>query len=527
MRVNYLPNGALPIPFLFKCLALTAVICSLAVFSAFGANDIQQIDAESPRQLVKQAEKLIKKGDLVEGEKLLRKAVDADPTYTDAKLRLAFVLVKQRRLLEAYEISFNVAKAEPKNSYAFAVLGATLLTAGKFNDARAMFFNSIKLNKKQAFAWAGFGMLDFYENRIQDSLQNLQEAVFHDPNQPDYLFALAQVSARSERYKEAADAYYRFLSLSRDTDDERRARIKGLINFLNFLGQRQTLYTTLGEGKTSVPIKLAGNRPIIQLKINGRNDMLNFVLDTGSGISVISDKTAKLLKIGPITKGGFAKGIGGDGRFEIVYGFLRQVDIGDVNIRNVPVYIRKFHNDGNNIDGYIGLSLISKFLTTIDYGNLTFSLTKNLDPQDSFEAANGVSLPLRLTSSGFLSGEVQLEGIEVPLNFIVDTGASVSVISAEVANMQAISPFANLEKMRVIGSAGITDGVTSFQLPRVSFGAHSRKGITAIALDLDMINEASGFEQAGILGGNFLRNYRMTFDFKNSKVTFVPIAVEP
>jgi hypothetical protein len=38
-----------------------------------------------------------------------------------------------------------------------------------------------------------------------------------------------------------------------------------------------------------------------------------------------------------------------------------------------------------------------------------------------------------------------------------------------------------------------------------------------------MINEASGFEQAGILGGNFLKNYRMTFDFKNSKVIFVPI----
>ena len=81
--------------------------------------------------------------------------------------------------------------------------------------------------------------------------------------------------------------------------------------------------------------------------------------------------------------------------------------------------------------------------------------------------------------------------------------------------------------MRVIGAAGITTDVPSFLLPRVSFGAHSRKSITAIALDLDMINEASGFEQAGILGGNFLRNYRLTFDFKNSKVTFVSINKEP
>jgi hypothetical protein len=84
-------------------------------------------------------------------------------------------------------------------------------------------------------------------------------------------------------------------------------------------------------------------------------------------------------------------------------------------------------------------------------------------------------------------------------------------------------PYARSEKMRVIGSAGITEDVPSFLLPKISFGSHSRKSITAIALDLDLINEASGFEQAGILGGNFLRNYRMTFDFKNSKVTFVSI----
>jgi len=72
----------------------------------------------------------------------------------------------------------------------------------------------------------------------------------------------------------------------------------------------------------------------------------------------------------------------------------------------------------------------------------------------------------------------------------------------------------------------VTDDVPSFLLPRVSFGKHSRKSITAIALDLDTINEASGFEQAGILGGNFLKNYRLTFDFKNSKVVFEPLTGE-
>jgi Flp pilus assembly protein TadD/predicted aspartyl protease len=497
----------------------------LASTIAFGS-DVQQTGPDDVRQLRKQAQKLVRRGDLVQAEKLLRHAVEISPMFSAAKLDLAYVLVKQHRLLEAYELSFGVAKSEPQNSDAFAVLGATLLTAGNFKEARQIFVNAIRLNKREGLAWAGLGMLDFYENRVTDSMDRLREAVFQSPDEPDYWFALAQVSARAEKFKEAANAYNTFLLMSRNTDDDRRARIRGLINFLKYLGERKSLYETVGSSETSVAFKLVGNRPVIQVKANDRDEPLNFVLDTGSGISVISEKTAKKLSIEPITRGGYAKGIGGDGRFEIIYGFLRSIGIGDVKIRSVPVYIRKFHSDSEGIDGYIGLSLISKFLTTIDYGELKFSLVKRDSANSLTDNDGSISLPLRLTSSGFLSGEVQLEGIEAPLNFIVDTGASVSVISDAIAKGEGISGHVTTEKMRVIGSAGITNDVPSFLLPRVSFGNHSRQKITAIALDLGLINEASGFEQSGILGGNFLKNYRLTFDFKNSKVIFVPLVPE-
>jgi predicted aspartyl protease/thioredoxin-like negative regulator of GroEL len=512
-----------PLCRVLRLLAFVSIVLSLCLPTL--ALPIQADDDPS-KKLVKQADKLIRKGKLDEAVKLLQQAAESSGVDSLTKLRLAHLYVKQRRLNPAYEIAFPIAKAEPKNAYAFSVLGMTMLGAGRFQDSRVLFYTALNLNKRQALAWAGLGMLDFYENRIEESLANLEQAVFHDPRQADYLFAFAQVSARAEKYKAAADAYMRFLTISGDTDDERRARIKGLISFLNYLGNRPALYTTAGDDATTVPITLAGNRPLMKLRINNRTEPLNFVLDTGSGISVISEETAKRLGIDAITKGGYAKGIGGDGRFEIVYGFLKEVQIGEVEVRNVPVYIRRFHNDAHRVDGYIGLSLISKFLTTLDYGNLTFSLKKAANAVAESEQGSAVALPLRLTSSGFLSGEVQLGGVETPLNFIVDTGASVSVISDEVASLEAISPFITEEKMRVIGSAGVTEGVISFKLPSVSFGSHSRKDVTAIALDLDMINEASGFQQAGILGGNFLKNYKMTFDFKNSKVTFSPVGTD-
>ena len=524
MKPVYLPKRMLFIPFHLKRASnIILILLTFALFSPLFAEDIQQINSEDSRKLTRQAKKLVRKGKISEAEILLRRALEINPGSSEAKLNLAHILVKQRRLLEAYDLSFNVAKNEPKNSFAYAVLGVTLLNAGNFREAERAIVTALTLNRKEALGWAGLGMLDFYENRVDKSLESLRIAAYQDSEEPDYFFALGQVSSRAEQYKEAAEAYRRYLYISNDSDTERRDRIRGLIEFLNYLGGQQSLYDVAGAEKTKVNFDLVGNRPVINIRVNGKNDSLRFVLDTGSGISVISENTARKLNIKSVARGGKARGIGGDGKFEIVYGFLRSVNIGDVKIKNVPVYIRKFHTSNEEIDGYIGLSLISKFLTTIDYGKLTFDLERKNSLVKDADNADTLSLPLRLTSSGFLSGEVQLQGIEAPLNFIVDTGASVSVISNQLANTGEMGQFIKNEKMRVIGSAGITENVDSYLLPRVTFGTHSRESITAIRLDLDIINETSGFEQAGILGGNFLKNYRLTFDFGNSKVIFVPI----
>lgn len=501
----------------------------LSLFIASSSAAVAQPNISDPdrsKRLIRKADKLSRQASYVEAEKILRDLVETDPTNALAKLKLAQVLLKLRFIVEAYDLAYPAAVADPENPYALAVIGSVMISAGRLKEARPVLYKAIHLNKREALAWAGLGLLDFYENQINEAVLNLREALIHEPNHADFAFALGQISARAERYKEAADAYQRFLELSKGTDDERRARIRGLIAFLRFLGSREGLYLTSGSASASIPFELVGNRPVLKLKINGRSEYLNFVLDTGSGISVLSTETAARLKIKPITRGGYAKGIGGDGKFEIVYGYLRQLEIGDVRVRNVPVYIRPFHTNGMRIDGYIGLSVISKFITTVDYGDLKFSLepypettSQNLDETRA--------IPLRLTSSGFLSGEVTLEGIDNPVNFIVDTGASISVISNELASIEPITSTEMRQRMRVIGAAGITEDVRSFLLPRVSFGDNSRSAIAAVALDLDLINEASGFEQGGILGGNFLKSYKLTFDFRKARVLFDLIKEKP
>lgn len=528
MDDRYFPTIKIRVYFPFhkkKFACAVWIYLALAGFAGLTAasSDVQQLQAIEAKQLIKQAKKLVRRGEFIEAEKILRQIVERNPKDSNGKLALSYVLFKLGSLPEAYKNSLEVAQKEPRNSYAFAVLGVTLLSAGDFKDAKLALVNAVKLDGGEALGWWGLGMLDFYENRIYSGVEKLQEAVYFEPNEADFLYSLAQVSARAENYKKAAETYRRFLAVAPRADTERRDRIKGLINFLEFLGNRDKLYILDGEQQTKVAFKLIDDRPVIQIRLQKTGEPLNFVLDTGSGVSVISDETAQKMNIKPVARGGLARGLGGDGKFEIVYGFLPSVYIGAVKIKGVPVYIRQFHSPDKRIDGYIGLSLISKFLTTIDYGDSTFALiNQNLEAKEKSDGA-ALSIPLRLTSSGFLSGEVALEGVELPLNFVVDTGATLSVISNEVAGSKEISRFIKNEKMRVIGSAGITENVSLFMLPRISFGKHSREKIPAVALNLDLINESSGFRQAGILGGNFLKNYRLTFDFRNSRVVFVPV----
>ena len=487
------------------------------------------------------AQKALRKGDYQLAEKIYREQVTKDSKDTQARLGLSFALLKQRNLQDAYDHAARVIVLDPLSARAHALLGAAILAAGDFHNSVEEFRTALALNENEALAIAGLAMVDFYENRVQLALPALRRAVNTDPGEPDYIFSLAQAAARTERYKEAADAYERFLIIAPKTDSDRRARIEGLIGFLRYLGRQGSLYVPGGAQRTSITFDAFDNRPILQVRLNGQKEPLRFVLDTGSGMSVISNNTAKKLGLKPVAKGGMARAVGGGGKFDIVYGFLHSVEIGDVKVENVPVYIRHFFDNAVPVDGYLGLSVVSRFLTSLDYGARRMTLIKQ-NQNDVMEAwttvrrgegaqalapmlpnESVIEVPLRTTSSGFLSGEVALDGFEKPLNFIIDTAASITVVSEKLSQEEAINDLLRPSSMRVFGAAGITENVMIVQLPKVSLGLTKIEKLNAAVLDLEPVNETAGFKQSGILGGNFLRNFRVYFDFARGALRLEPL----
>ena len=486
----------------------------------------------------------VRKGDYEQAEKIFRDLLNKDTHDIEARLGLSFALLKQRSLQGAYDNAARVIMLDPLSARAHALLGSAILGAGEFRLSVEEFKTALSLDGNEALAVAGLAMIDFYENRLPLALPQLRKAVSMDPDEADYVFNLGQAAARSEKYKEAADAYERFLTIAPKTDIDRRARIVGLIEFLRYLGRQGSLYVPAGEYRTSVSFEATDNRPIIQVRVNGQKEPLRFVLDTGSGMSVVSDQTAKRLGIKPVARGGMARAVGGGGKFEIVYGFLNSLEIGTVRIGNVPVYIRKFFDTHIPVDGYLGLSVVAKYLTALDYGTRRMSLVRQhqsdqveswtmrrpegflslvpVTPNDS-----SVEVPLRTTSSGFLSGEVGLDGFDKSMNFIIDTAASITVISEKLSQDEQLLDLLQPSKMRVFGAAGVTEDVKLLQLPRLSLGLSKMEKINAAVLDMEPVNETAGFTQNGILGGNFLRHFRIYFDFARGAMRLEPLNQKP
>ncbi|HZG51765.1 MAG TPA: aspartyl protease family protein [Pyrinomonadaceae bacterium] len=523
------------------------------------------------------ATRALRQGEFEVAEKIYRALVERNPKDAASRLGLSFALLKQRRLRDAYDHAARVLALDPTSARAHALLGSALLASGDFRLSIEEFRTALTFKEDEALAIAGLSMINFYENRAAVALAGLRRAVYLDPHEPDYVFFFAQAAARTERYREAADAYEEFLRIAPLTDTDRRARIRGLISFLRYLGAQRQLYLTGGSARATIPFELVNNRPIINVRLNGSKTPLRFVVDTGSGMCVLSMRTAESLNIKPVAQGGMARAVGGGGRFDIVYGFLTSLQMDEVRIENVPVYIRHFNHQQEPVDGYIGLSVLVKYLASFDYSTQQMTLVRQSDrpvqarafadtvvplssnhaasaaeappsmatlvaplsaaaaplsaaaappslnlPAGAVGASRSYEIPIRSTSSGFWSSSVVLEGIEKPLNFIVDTGASISVVSQELTQTEDMARFEQKARLKVYGAAGVSEDVRTLLLPRVSLGDYTHANLSAAVLDMSAINETSGFEQTGIIGGNVLRRFRVTFDFQRGLVRLDP-----
>ncbi|MFY9609899.1 MAG: aspartyl protease family protein [Blastocatellia bacterium] len=508
------------------CSALVA-LTTLPGFTPLASAFFEEELRDSARdKLLREGRKQVRKGHYEKALKLYREIIDKNAVDVQARLGASFAYLKAGDYVLCLEEAVEVLKLNKANARAHALAGTSLLRSGFVGAAAGQLQQALNLDPKDALAYGGAAEVDYYEGRLKESRQKALYAHNLDPAEPDFILIYARASSRVEDFKEAADAYELFLDVSPITDRERRDRIRGLISFYRKLVGVQ-VHQIVGPGTTDVPFLLGSDRrPYISLTVNGRK--ATFVIDTGSGFTVLSKQSAKRLGVSELARGGNSQGLGGDGKFPIVYGLVKQLQLGEVKIRMVPCFVRAFHNADQRpieerADGFIGLSVLSHFLTQLDYKEHRIRLERRDNKPALAELLPGATVvPFRTTQNGLISVETQFDDKNI-INAILDSGASSSVVSAAaVERLKMHDRIIQGQTTSVVGAAGIAENVQMLFIRNCKVADLQQNNLRALVMDFNAINETSGFEQSGILGGDFLRHFRVTIDFSRAQLSFQP-----
>ncbi|MGA9772649.1 MAG: aspartyl protease family protein [Blastocatellia bacterium] len=503
------------------------ILFVVVLLSAVAGASADDKEDDAREKIHREARKALRKGRYERAADLYRDLLDKKEQDLPARLGASFACLKQQNYVLTFEHATKALKLDINNARAHALAGIALLRSGYVRPAVLELRQSIALNPREALAFGGAAEVDYFEGRAKESLAKAIYAHRLDPEEPDYIMTYARAASRVEDFKEAADAYELFLQVAPESDTERRDRIRGLIRFYRQLSGLR-VHDISGPVSTELPFHLGSDRrPYIKLKVNGRDAL--FVIDTGSGFTVISATAAKRLGVSEISRGGNSQGVGGTGKFEIVYGLIKSLNLGNAKVKQVPCFIRPFHGTENRsaeeqADGFIGLSILSHFITELDYKENRMKLDRsNMDqPLLAATLPDTTVIPFRTTQNGLISIETEFDETKL-INVILDSGASSTAISvAAVERLKMHDQIIKGQTANVIGAAGITNNVEMLFIRNCRVADLNQSNLRALILDFAAINETSGFEQSGILGGDFLRHFRVTIDFPRTQVLFQP-----
>jgi hypothetical protein len=111
-----------------------------------------------------------------------------------------------------------------------------------------------------------------------------------------------------------------------------------------------------------------------------------------------------------------------------------------------------------------------------------------------------------------------------PLNFLFDTGASISVLDSAVADELG---FETEGELGGTGASG-TGTATLALVPMMSVGGVTIGNAPVAVLDISAISELAGREIAGILGADFCRRFAIELDYENESMTiYEPDVFDP
>jgi predicted aspartyl protease len=281
---------------------------------------------------------------------------------------------------------------------------------------------------------------------------------------------------------------------------------------------------TLSPSSAKVTFRLAGGaQPLILLpvEVNGEGPF-EFILDTGAGTSLLSSELGQKLGIkiigskeGQSAGGAVSVSLARVSSLAVASAKLDDVDVGLVDLSQIGKTV------GAKIDGDLGYNFLKHFRVTLDYrkNEIRFDDPKRFELAGQSTAVTEVVMRLAGPAKPLILVDVYANG-RGPFQFAIDTGTSTTAITPELAKQLGVASLP-------IGAAttgGAPVDVTAGVLQSFQVGDARIDNLAVVVADFfAMLSDALGAKLDGIVGYNFLRNYKVALDYPNKMLSlFTP-----
>ncbi|PYS01953.1 MAG: hypothetical protein DMG12_14745 [Acidobacteria bacterium] len=279
----------------------------------------------------------------------------------------------------------------PRTAESVAQRGEIEYRKGNFDRANSLYTEALRMDARAARAHFGLGKLAMAKLRAKQAVQEMTRAIQLDPKEPLYRLYGSEAWALEKNYAEQRKQLEEYVRLN-PSDPDRLAEAKAGLEMLKALG---TDVAVVSAPENPAPIRFRKSLNLIfsSVMINGQGPY-EFAVDTGATQTVLSEKLADQIGLKPVTTT-IMHGVGGGGKIDTKLYSVKEIGLGDVKIKNVPVGTFNDPLVTQLADGILGTAILADFIITVNYPANQLEISRKRTPNPAGEA-----LPARYRGRG-------------------------------------------------------------------------------------------------------------------------------
>jgi hypothetical protein len=398
----------------------------------------------------------------------------------------------------------------PRTARVVALQGEIEYRKGNFDQAAVLYRQALQMDPKSARAHFGLGKLSMAKLKASEAVESITKAIDLEPKEPLYRLFASEAAALQKNYTEQLKQLQEYVRMN-PADPDRLAEAKAGIEVLQALGTKDIGVVTAPENPAPIRFKKSLNLIFTDVMVNGRGPY-DFAIDTGASQVVLSEKMATELGLKALTST-VMHGVGGGGKIDTKLYSVDEIAVGDVKIKNLPIGTFNDPLVTQLADGILGTALLSDFILTVDYPGNQLQLAREKNPN-----VGGEVIPAWFFSN-LLLVPMEINGTHRG-NFVIDTGAVTTVLSHNMAAKLGVTektPGAKVD-LGLSGVGGFEGVVLRVPNITVKSAKHSESYSQVVSINLNEVSKMIGTEVAGVIGFDFLEEYKVTLDYYGAEV---------